>query len=132
MERDETLQRLRVGRAVLALAALGLVVVAFWLSVDNPTIGKTSRGAEYTCLAPWDTVLNRASNYPGGEPPRDGDQIASRCREAGEERFRTAVTFGAAAGAVALVASVVGLITYRRDRRLRPDRLSSDPRTSAV
>jgi len=119
VERDETLQRLRVGRAVLVFAALGLVVVALWLSVDNPTIEKTTRGAEYTCLAPWDTVLNRASNYPGGEPPPDGDQIASRCRDAGEERFSTAVRFGVAAGAVAVVAGLVGLVTYRRDRRPR-------------
>ena len=104
---------------MLALAALGLVVVAFWLSVDNPTIEKTSRGADYTCLAPWDTVLNRADNYPGGEPPPDGEKIASRCREAGEERFESAVGFAVAAGAVALAAGVVGLVTYRRDRRPR-------------
>lgn len=102
----------------LAIAACVICVVALWLAVDNPTISGTSRG-DYPCLAPWDTVLNDADNYPGGEPPPDDDEIAARCREAGEQRFHQAVTVGVAAGGVAIAAGVVGLLAYRRDRRPR-------------
>lgn len=109
---------LRVLGISLALVAVVLAGVALWLALDNPTISDTSRG-EYTCLAPWDTVLNDADNYPGGEPPRDGDQIAERCREAGEERFNTAVMVLVGAGVVAVAAGVVGVVAHRRDRRLR-------------
>ena len=116
VERDRTLQRLRLVGISLALLAVALAGVALWLALDNPTISQTSRG-DYTCLAPWDTVLNDASNYPGGEPPPDGDEIAERCREAGEQRFDTAVIFLVAAGVLAVAAGVVGLVVYRRDRR---------------
>lgn len=64
---------------------------------DNPDINNTSRGDSYPCLAPYDTVLNDASNEPGGETPPDADDIASRCRDAGHERFNLALGLGAAA-----------------------------------
>ena len=121
LERDLTLRRLRRLRTGLVLLAVALAAVTLWLTVDNPAIRHTTRGDPYSCLAPWDTVLNDADNYPGGEPPPDGDQIEERCREAGEARFQTATTVGLAAGGAALAAGVVGVITYRRDRRPAPE-----------
>lgn len=101
----------------VALLAIALAGVALLLAVDNPAISHTARGDKYACLAPWDTVLNDADNYPGGEPPTDGDQIEQRCRQAGEDRFKTAMVLAAASGAVAVTAGVVGLVARRRDRR---------------
>ena len=93
--------RSRAVRVLLALAGATLVVTAVWLTFDNPDIDGTSRGDAYHCLAPWDTVLNDADNFPGGEPPHDGEEIAARCREAGRTRFGTAVAAGLAAAVVA-------------------------------
>ena len=97
----------RVIALLLSVMAVGLVGVALWLAVDNPTIADTSRG-DYTCLAPYDTVLNDADNYPGGEPPPDGDEIASRCREAGQQRFDNAIAAGVTAGVALLSAAALG------------------------
>jgi hypothetical protein len=99
--------------ALVALAA-ALAVTAIVLAVDNPEISGTTRGDSYTCLAPWDTVLNDADNYPGGEPPTDDDDIAVRCEAAGRARFGYAVGFGV--GAVVLVGSAVA-VTWIGDRR---------------
>jgi hypothetical protein len=90
-------------RALLGLAAVALAVTAVWLTFDNPVIDGTSRGDDYTCLAPWDTVLNDADNFPGGEPPPDGEEIAEDCREAGRERFDMAVASGSAAVVLAVL-----------------------------
>lgn len=100
------------------LGLLGLVcaAVAMWLVFDNPTIGPTSRGNDYQCLAPWDTVLNDASNFPGGEPPPDGDEIAARCTDRGEARFYQGVGAGAVA---ALLASFSVGLAARGDRQRR-------------
>ena len=84
-----------------------LAVTAIWVTFDNPDIDGTSRGDAYTCLAPWDTVLNNADNYPGGEPPPDADEIATRCRDAGHERFQWAVATGSAAVVVAALATTL-------------------------
>jgi hypothetical protein len=81
--------------------------------LDNPDIDGTSRGDSYTCLAPWDTVLNGADNFPGGEPPSDGQEIASRCREAGQERFVMAVVVGSAAVVLPVVTTA---LFWRRAR----------------
>ena len=99
--------------ALVALAA-ALAVTAIALAVNNPEIGGTSRGDHYPCLAPWDTVLNDADNYPGGEPPPDGDEIEARCEAAGRERFGHAVAFGV--GAAVLVGSAIA-VTWIGDRR---------------
>ncbi len=96
-------------RVLLALAAATLAVAATWLSFDNPDIDGTSRGDDYTCLAPWDTVLNGADNFPGGEPPPDGEQIAARCRQAGKERFEIALVAGAAAIVLLVLAPALPL-----------------------
>ena len=117
MERDRTLPRLRLGGFSLALLALALACGALWPALDNPTISNTSRGDNYPCLAPYDTVLNDANNFPGGESPPNGDQIAERCREAGEHRFDTATTRLVAGGVAAVAAGVIGLVAYRLDRR---------------
>ncbi len=87
----------RTARTLLAALAGAFALAAVWLTFDNPDIDDTSRGDPYSCLAPWDTVLNGADNFPGGEPPPDGDDIARRCRAAGEDRFHLAVASGAAA-----------------------------------
>ena len=90
------------GRAPVLLAAVAaLAAVALWLTFDNPEIDGTSRGAGYTCLAPWDTVLNDADNSPGGEPPPDSAEIAARCRDAGHDRFGWAVASWSTAAALA-------------------------------
>lgn len=112
-----------VTRALLGLAA-ALALTAVWLTFDNPDIDGTSRGDAYTCLAPWDTVLNRADNVPGGDPPPDSDSIAARCRDAGTDRF---VLAAVAAGAA--VAVVLGVLTLRPRRpRDISDTGSRDPR----
>ncbi len=95
------------GVAALVALAAACALAGLWIAFDNPTIDGTSRGAGYTCLAPWDTVLNGADNVPGGEPPADIDAIAARCRDAGRARFAWAVVGGvsaavAAAGALGL------------------------------
>jgi hypothetical protein len=94
-------------KTVLLGAALLLVAAAAWLALDNPDIHDTSYGESYTCLAPWDTVLNGASDFPGGEPPTDADSIASRCRTAGRLRFGYAAGCGIGAVAVVVVAGAV-------------------------
>jgi hypothetical protein len=99
--------------AVLGLLAAALAVTAIWLAFDNPDIDGTSRGDEYTCLAPWDTVLNDADNMPGGEPPLDAEEIGARCREAGQTRLAVSGVSGSAA--VALAALTAALV-WRRPR----------------
>lgn len=107
----------------LGLLSAVLAVVALWLAQDNPDIDNTSRGDQYTCAAPYDTVLNDADNVPGGEPPADSDSIASRCVDAGEARFVQAVAAGA--GAVVLVVIVGGLAI--RARRSTPSSREDTP-----
>lgn len=115
MEPDLVLRRLRRATAALGLLTAVLAGMALWLAVDNPTVGDTS-GGEHSCLAPWDTVLNDANNEPGGEPPLDADQVASRCERAGEERFDRAVMVGMASGATAVAVLGAGVATSLRDR----------------
>src|SRR3954465_12568205 len=79
---------------VLVAVAVLLAVLAGWLLLHNPTIDGTSRGDAYSCAAPYDTVLNDADNVPGGEPATDADDIAARCRSAGQDRFGLAVGVG--------------------------------------
>ncbi len=102
-----------------ALVVLGavLALTALVLAIDNPEIDGTSRGDDYPCLAPWDTVLNGATNSPAGEPPPDDDEIAARCEAAGRERFGHAVGLGV--GAVVLLGSAIALAwtVDRWDRR---------------
>lgn len=86
-----------------------LAVLALWLAFDNPTVGAWSRGEDYPCLAPWDTVLNGASNVPGGDRETDSDEVGARCREAGEQRF-------ALAGVGALGSLAGGLVAVTRKR----------------
>lgn len=111
------LRGLRLLRAVLVLTTVVVAGAALWIAVANPTVEGTSLGV-YRCLAPYDIVLNDAVDPMGGEPPPDDARITSRCREAGEERFDQAVYVGVAAGIPALAAAGVGVLLYRRDRRL--------------
>jgi hypothetical protein len=101
---------------VLALLAGVLAIAALWLALDNPDIDNTSRGNNYTCAAPYDTVLNDADNLPGGEPPADSDSIAARCVDAGEARFVQSVATGL--GAIVLTGNAAGLAV--RARRSTP------------
>ena len=105
----------RTARTLLVSAAVVLASMSIWLPFDNPEIDGTSRGDHYTCLAPWDTVLNDADNFPGGEPPADGEEIATRCRALGHDRFDLAVASGSAA------AILVFLSTAFARRRSRAD-----------
>lgn len=94
----------------MLLGAAGLIVAAFVLALDNPTIRNTSLGA-YTCFAPYDIVLNGAENDKGDYP--DGLDIAARCREAGEDRFLVA---GVLAG-VGVALGLSGAVARLRRRR---------------
>lgn len=101
----------RFSSAALLWSAVAAVVVGIWLAFDNPEIDGTSKGDGYTCLAPWDTVLNDADNYPGGEPPADADEIAELCREVRRQQF-----WEATAVVVASLGLVVaGLVVRRRE-----------------
>lgn len=93
----------------LLLGALAALVVGVWLAFDNPDITGTSRDRDgsYTCLAPWDTVINGADNVPGGERPPDADEIAERCRDAGTLQFWESVTVVVAGLGLAAAAIVV-------------------------
>lgn len=104
--------------AVLGLLAAALAVTATWLAFDNPEIDGTSRGDNYTCLAPWDTVLNGADNMPGGEPPPDAEEIGARCRDVGQTRLALAGVSGAAAVGLA---GLTAVLVWRQSR----DRVSS-------
>lgn len=105
-------------QAVLGLLAAALAVAAIWLVFDNPDIDGTSRGDDYTCLAPWDTVVNDADNIPGGEPPPDAEEIGARCRDAGQTRL-------AVAGVSGLAAVALTGLTAASVRRRAHDRVPS-------
>ncbi len=97
----------RLAGLVSALG-LALLVAGGWLWFDNPTIDEGRDGnPTYDCLAPYDTVLNDASNFPGGEPPVNGESIDRKCRAAGRERFRVSVTLLVAGGATLAVSLVL-------------------------
>lgn len=95
---------------MLGLVSAALAATAIWLVLHNPTIDGTSRGEDYTCLAPYDTVLNDADNLPGGEPPPDAEVIGARCRDLGEARFAQGVGVG---GGAVVVAALTALIALR-------------------
>lgn len=105
----------RFAPAAPVVAAVVLAGAAMWLAFDNPDVDGGTRSDSYTCLAPWDTVLNDADNLPGGEPPPDGEAIAARCRTAGEGRFNRSVVVGGTA-VVCLVAAATAGRVRGRDR----------------
>lgn len=113
--------RLRPAIVLLGLLSALLVIGAFWLALDNPNIDNTSRGDQYTCAAPYDTVLNDANNVPGGEPPADSDGIAARCVDAGEARFSQSVASGVGAIVLAVIAVVLAVRARRSTRVSRED-----------
>lgn len=98
----------RARHATVGIAVL-LGVLGLWLAFDNPNVGAWSRGQSYQCLAPWDTVLNDASNVPGGDLESDSEEVAARCRDAGRQRF-------ALAGGSALGSVVIGVLAATRRR----------------
>ena len=97
----------------LVTAACVLAIAALAFAFNNPDVagsvdpGRT--GPTYQCLAPWDTVLNQADNFPGGEPPSDGEAIAARCRAAGRASFHRAVACWVASGVLLLTGLGVAL-----------------------
>lgn len=105
---------------LLALVGVLLLLVAVWLAVDNPTIDSTSKGDAYSCSAPYDTVLNGADNFPGGETPVDADNIANRCVEVGENRFWLAIAAGALGSCVLSTALFLGMRSRGRRADLLP------------
>ena len=84
--------------------------MAVWLMLHNPTVESVSMG-EYTCTAPYDTVLNDADNVPGGEPPPDADEVEAQCIDAGETLFK----WGAASGAGAVLLAVAAGVLFVRE-----------------
>lgn len=107
------MERSRLASLLVALAML-LALTGAWFATANPSIGGTSRGDNYSCLAPYDTVLNDADNMPGGDPPPDAADIAARCRAAGEARFDRAVAFALVAFALAVGAGTCLLASRGR------------------
>lgn len=86
---------------ILGVVGLLLVLAGGWLVFDNPEVSLSASATAWydgestrTCLAPYDTVLNHADNFPGGEPPPGGDRIARDCRHAGRVRFAEAAGLG--------------------------------------
>jgi hypothetical protein len=118
--------RLRGYLMLLVLLSAMLAVVALWLAQDNPNIDNTSRGDNYTCAAPYDTVLIGSDNIPGGEPPADSDDIATRCVAAGKARFAQSAAAGA--GSIIFVAIAAGVAV--RARRSTPASLANTPDNS--
>ncbi|HSE10312.1 MAG TPA: hypothetical protein VLB29_16745 [Nocardioidaceae bacterium] len=59
-------------------------------------------------------MLNDADNFPGGEPPPDGEEIAARCRALGHDRFDLAV----AGGSAAVLVFLATVVTRRRSREI--------------
>ncbi len=94
---------------LLGIVSAVFAVVAIWAFLDNPTIDNTSLG-DYTCAAPYDTVLNDADNVPGGEPPADADKVEARCTESGEDRF---IQGSVAGGASVILAVMATALTFR-------------------
>jgi hypothetical protein len=92
----------------LGLLSVLFAVLALWLVLHNPTVDSASLG-EYTCTAPYDTVLNDADNVPGGEPPPDADEVEARCIDSGETRFNLGLVSGAAAVVLVGTAGVLAL-----------------------
>lgn len=111
------MRRSAVAAILLGLVTLTLTVVAVRGVFANPTVDSPSYSIPYTCPAPWDTVLNGADTWPGGESPPDAAEIASQCRTAGEERFAVARVAAIAAVGTGIAALVTGLTTTRRTRR---------------
>lgn len=105
--------RSRTLLTMLGVLTAALAVSTVWLMLHNPSIDGTGRGDDYACLAPYDTVLNGADNVPGGEPPPDADEIASRCRGLGNERFDQGLIVGSAS---ALLAGLTIIVALRRSR----------------
>jgi hypothetical protein len=119
--------RSRTISAALGVVTVALGVVILWGMFANPSIDDTSFGEPFTCLAPWDTVLNGADNRPGGSPRDDEAEIGARCRAAGEQRF--AIGRGAAIAAVITAggALAAGAIALRTRPRVGADRRQGSP-----
>ena len=110
-----------MNRSSSGTVALGLIVVtvalgfvALWGAFANPSIDSVGYSVPYTCRAPWETVLNEADNWPGGDPPADAADIAAWCRAAGEQRFAVARVAGIAALVAATAALAAGIAAARR------------------
>lgn len=107
--------RLRTVALLLGLLSALFAVLALWLVLHNPTVTGPSSG-DYTCSAPYDTVLNDADNVPGGAPPADGKVIEAKCIETGESRFTQGLVGAGAAVVLAVLASGIAV----RARRATP------------
>ncbi|MDQ6525424.1 hypothetical protein RB608_17510 [Nocardioides sp. LHD-245] len=116
--------RRRVPRRWVLRTAVVVTIVGFLLTVIHPTIdeGRQARGAAEepaTCLAPFHTVLDGADNFPGGEPPLNGESIAAKCREAGRTRYRQGIVLMGVGGLAGLGVAIAVLRSRVRERRNR-------------
>ncbi|WP_436700456.1 hypothetical protein [Nocardioides sp. BYT-33-1] len=122
MRSEEHRRRRRIPRRWVLRTAIVVTVVGFLLTVVNPTIdeGRQARGAAEepsSCLAPYDTVLNGADNFPAGEPPLNGESIAAKCREAGRTRYRQGVALIGVGALGGLGVAITVLRSRIRERR---------------
>jgi hypothetical protein len=104
-----------------------LAVAAIWLALHNPEV-RTGEGNVYPCSAAYDTVLFDADNVPGGEPPVDGDEAGSRCRDVGQAGFAEAV--GVGTGSV-LMTALASFTALRASRARRERTASGTPQPSS-
>ena len=104
---------------VLALAGLSLLLAAASLGffVSHPSVEARSTGETFQCLATWDIVLDDAHNDPDGFPPLPGEYIGARCVTKAYRDFHVAVSIGAVAVGLGLVATFVWVRGRRTARR---------------
>jgi hypothetical protein len=110
-------------RAVVPVIAVVGVVAALAmipLMMANPTVEARTTDESFQCLAPYDVVLNNASNDPDGDPGLPGEDISGECETVAHHRFYA----GLASGAVALVLLLAAIVIAVRRR--------SGARTAAV
>ena len=108
----------------LVVAALILVVAGGWFAVHNPSVsvrpgdGYPGWGDEdYTCLAPYDVVLNDADNTPGGEPPPGAERIKGDCDRAARRSFTVATMSLGSGVLLGITAAVLWGSPLRRRHR---------------
>jgi hypothetical protein len=106
----------------LFLVPWPLFVIMVWFMFHNPTIhGVLLNGADddgtyvgdWTCLAPHDITLFRASNEYGGQEVADSAYAKAHCDAAGHKSF----AMGAAAGVAGGACLVYGVVLDERRRR---------------
>ncbi|MBF4160832.1 hypothetical protein [Nocardioides acrostichi] len=97
--------------ATFVLLGAAVLVLGLWLAVHNPTVEVAARdfGGVHAgqCLAPYDTVFNGQSSFPGGEH-REAYTAALRSACAIDAHVRVGLAGGCAViGVLLLTGSLV-------------------------